>query len=36
MHIDHEGLALKNESDVEVQINLPLLQGAAYLAIPDE
>ena len=35
MHIDHEGACLQNESDVEVKIILPLLQGAAYLDIPE-
>jgi hypothetical protein len=35
MHIDHEGLVLKNESDVEVKVILPLLEGAAYLDIPE-
>jgi hypothetical protein len=35
MHIDHEGMVLDNESDVEVKIVVPLLQGAAYLDIPE-
>src|ERR1019366_5713490 len=35
MHIDHAALVLQNESDVEVKIIVPLLQGAAYLDIPE-
>jgi hypothetical protein len=35
MHIDHDGVVLNNESDVEVKIIVPLLQGAAYLDIPE-
>jgi len=34
MHIDYEGLMLGNESDVEMKVILPLLQGPAYLDIP--
>jgi hypothetical protein len=36
MHIDHDSLVLENEADVEVKIILPLLQGAAYLEIPEK
>ena len=35
MHIDHEGVVLETESDVEMKIIVPLLQGAAYLDIPE-
>jgi hypothetical protein len=35
MHIDHDWLALENEADVEIKIVVPLLQGAAYLDIPE-
>jgi hypothetical protein len=36
MHIDHGSLVVKNEADVEVKIILPLLDGTAYLNIPEE
>jgi hypothetical protein len=35
MHIDHDSLLLENEADVEVKIIVPLLQGTAYLDIPE-
>jgi hypothetical protein len=34
MHIDHEGMVLETEADVEAQVIFPLLTGAAYLDIP--
>lgn len=34
MHIDHGGLALQNEAEVEMKIITPLLIGAPYLNIP--
>jgi hypothetical protein len=33
MHIDHEGIVLVTESDVEQKVIMPLLVGAAYLGI---
>jgi type I site-specific restriction endonuclease len=33
MHIDHDNLAVGNESDVEQKIIMPLLVGSAYLDI---
>ena len=36
MHIDHDSLVLENEADVEVKVIVPLLQGAAYLDIPEK
>lgn len=35
MHIDHGSVELKNEADVEFKVILPLLQGPAYLDIPE-
>ncbi len=35
MHIDHGGIVLQNEADVEMRIITPLLQGAPYLGIPE-
>jgi hypothetical protein len=35
MHIDCDGAVLANESDVEMKVVVPLLQGAAYLDIPE-
>ena len=35
MHIDHDALVLQNEADVELKIIAPLLQGPAYLDIPE-
>ena len=35
MHIDCERATLINESDVEMKVIAPLLQGAAYLDIPE-
>jgi hypothetical protein len=35
MHIDHDWLALQNEADVEIKVIVPLLQGPAYLDIPE-
>jgi hypothetical protein len=34
-HIDHDGLVLRTESDVEQKVLMPLLNGQAYLAIPE-
>jgi hypothetical protein len=34
MHIDHDGLVLETESDVEQKVLMPLLVGGAYLGIP--
>jgi len=36
MHIDHDTVVLQNEADVEMKIIVPLLQGAAYLDIPQK
>jgi hypothetical protein len=36
MHIDHDAVVLQNEADVEMKIIVPLLQGAAYLDIPEK
>lgn len=36
MHIDHDAVVLQNEADVELKIMVPLLQGAAYLDIPEQ
>lgn len=36
MHIDHDSVVLQNEADVEMKIIVPLLQGAAYLDIPEK
>lgn len=33
-HIDLDNLAVKTESDVEQKVLMPLLNGEAYLAIP--
>src|SRR6266567_339305 len=33
-HIDHDGLVVRTESDVEQKVLMPLLNGQAYLAIP--
>jgi hypothetical protein len=33
MHIDHDGMVLQSESDVEQKLIMPLLTGAAYLDI---
>jgi hypothetical protein len=35
MHIDHDHVVLNTEADVETKIIVPLLQGAAYLDIPE-
>jgi hypothetical protein len=35
MHIDHDGMALVTESDVEQKLIMPLLTGAAYLDISE-
>jgi len=35
MHIDHDQLGITTESDVEQKVVMPLLAGAAYLAIPE-
>ena len=34
LHIDFEHLSLQTESDVEQKLLMPLLLGAAYLAVP--
>jgi type I site-specific restriction endonuclease len=34
MHIDHDNLILKTESDVEQKVIMPLLEGEVYLGIP--
>jgi hypothetical protein len=34
-HIDHDGLVVRTESDVEQKVLMPLLNGEAYLAIPE-
>jgi Type I restriction enzyme R protein N terminus (HSDR_N) len=36
MQIDHEGLVLKTEADVEQKVIMPLLAGEPLLAIPQE
>ena len=36
MHIDHEHLIIKTESDVEQKVLMPLLNGEAYLALPQD
>jgi type I site-specific restriction endonuclease len=35
MHIDHDGMVLESESDVEQKLIMPLLTGPAYLNIPE-
>lgn len=36
MHIDHQSVVVDNEADVELKILVPLMQGANYLAIPNQ
>ncbi len=36
MHIDYGSLTIETESDVEQKVLMPLLQGEAYLAIPEK
>ena len=35
MHIEHDGMVLENESDVEQKLIMPLLSAPAYLDIPE-